>query len=394
MRIFLPRSQLQATAAASAALAVAFVFVFVFQIPAQAQTSVNAGEIAANSAPAPFNVQSVATFDTPWAMAFLPDGRMLVTEKPGKLFVVSPDGKKQELSGVPEVYYRGQNGLLDVAVSPKFADDKSIYLTYVAPSDNGGSLVLAKAELSGTGNQTRMTNLKTVWRQAYSNSGGQPGGIVAFSPDAEFLFLTAGDRMRPETAQDPEQAAGKVIRLRLDGSVPADNPMASQGGVRAQTWSMGHRNPYGLAFAPDGKLWLHEMGPRGGDELNLIERSKNYGWPIVSNGDNYSGIPIPRHRTRPEFQAPALYWTPIVAPAGLVFYTGDMFPQWKGSALIGGLASTALIRVAIAANGDAKQVDRWDLKRRIRDVAVAKDGAVWLIEDSPRGQLMRLTPAS
>ena len=198
--------------------------------------------------------------------------------------------------------------------------------------------------------------------------------------------------MRPKSAQDPAQTRGKLLRLNLDGSTPADNPQTEEGGVRGQTWTTGHRNPYGLAFAPNGKLWLHEMGPRGGDEFNLIEPGRNYGWPLVSNGDNYDGTPIPRHITRPEFAAPAVYWTPVIAPAGLVFYEGSMFPQWRGSALIGGLRVRSLVRVSFGTNGQPDEAERWNMGARIRDVAVAPDGAVWLIEDNNPGRLLRLTP--
>jgi glucose/arabinose dehydrogenase len=197
--------------------------------------------------------------------------------------------------------------------------------------------------------------------------------------------------MEPETAQDPELARGKGLRVTLDGAVPADNPMAGEGGVRAQTWTTGHRNPYGLAFNAQGQLWLHEMGPRGGDEFNLIVAGQNYGWPLVSNGDNYNGTLIPDHTTRPEFAPPAVYWTPVIAPSGLAFYEGDMFPAWKGSALIGGLRAAALARGRLLDSETADEADRWDMGARIRDVAVAPDGAVWLIEDSDPGVLLRLT---
>jgi glucose/arabinose dehydrogenase len=340
----------------------------------------------------PFVTASVATFKYPWAIAFLPDGRLLVTEKPGKLFIVTQNGLKTEVAGIPKVYYRGQNGLLDIAVPPTFFRDHSIYFTFVEPARSGGTLVLARARLQESDSAASLADLAILWRQNQASSGGQPGGIIAFSPDRRHLFLTVGDRQEPQTAQDPDLARGKVLRLNLDGSTPKDNPMADQGGVKAQTWTTGHRNPYGLAFAPDGRLWLDEMGPRGGDELNLIQPGRNYGWPIVSNGDNYNGTPIPRHSTRPEFQAPVVYWTPVIAPAGLAFYEGRMFPAWRGSALIGGLVEQGLVRIAFDGNGGAKEADRWVLGRRIRDVAVASDGAVWLIEDEARGQLLRLTP--
>ncbi|TWF58724.1 PQQ-dependent sugar dehydrogenase [Neorhizobium alkalisoli] len=353
--------------------------------------SINAGSRQAESAK-PFAVREIASFDTPWAIAFLPDGRLLVTEKPGAIFLVTQSGRKTPVGNVPAVAASGQNGLLDIAPSPRFQSDRQVYLTYVEPGAGGSSLALARATLAVSGPRAELEDLKVIWRQMPKGSGGQPGGIIAFDPSGQHLFLTSGDRMRPSTAQDPDQALGKVLRFNLDGTTPSDNPHAADGGVRAQTWTMGHRNPYGLAFAPNGQLWLHEMGPRGGDEFNRIEPGKNYGWPEVSNGDNYNGTPIPRHATRPEFAAPPLYWNPVIAPAGLAFYQGTMFPAWQGSALIGGLASMGLVRVTLDGKGGADEVDRWDLGARIRDVAVAPDGAVWVIEDDSPGRLVRLTP--
>jgi aldose sugar dehydrogenase len=353
--------------------------------------SMNAGDHPLSPSK-PFIAQDVARFNTPWAMAFLPDGKMLITEKPGQIFLVAQSGRKTPVSNVPAVAAQGQNGLLDIAPSPSFPASREIYFTYSEPGASGSSLVLSRAKLATSGANASLEDRQVIWRQTPAGGGGQSGGIIAFDPSGKHLYLTVGDRMRPETAQDPDQARGKLLRLNLDGSTPADNPHADQGGVRGETFTTGHRNPYGLAFAPDGRLWLHEMGPRGGDELNLIKPNGNYGWPLVSNGDNYSGKPIPRHSTRPEFIAPVLYWNPVIAPAGLAFYNGRMFPQWRGSALIGGLASTALVRVIFDAKGGAKETDRWDMEARIRDVAVAPDGAVWLIEDDSDGRLMRLTP--
>lgn len=359
--------------------------------PAARAESINAGDRSA-STDLPFKIAAIATFDTPWAIAFLPDGRMLVTEKPGRMFLVTQDGEKTPIGGVPAVEAVRQNGLLDVAVAPDFAASSRIYFTYVAPGAAGSRLLLDRATLSVADGRATLKDRTTIWRQTPAGGGGQPGGIIAFDPQGRHLFLTVGDRMQAKTAQDPKQARGKVLRLNLDGSTPADNPQAAAGGVPAETWTTGHRNPYGLAFAPDGKLWEHEMGPRGGDEFNLIEPGKNYGWPVVSNGDNYNGTPIPRHKTRPEFAAPLLYWNPVIAPAGLAFYEGAMFPQWQGSALVGGLAPQILVRIAFRADGQPDEANRWQMDERIRDVAVAPDGAVWLIEDADPGRLLRLTP--
>jgi glucose/arabinose dehydrogenase len=368
----------------------AFAALLVAPLTAEAE-SINAGN-RPSSETRPFAVEAVAEFDTPWAIAFLPDGRMLVTEKPGRMFLVTQSGAKTPIDGVPDVAASGQIGLLDIAAAPEFAASRRIYFTYTEAAEGGTRLVLARATLLESDGGARLADAQAIWRQTPVGGRGHPGGIIAFDRQGRHLFLTVGERQLGKPAQDPQNARGKLLRLNLDGSTPEDNPNAAQGGVPAETWTLGHRNPYGLAFAADGKLWEHEMGPRGGDELNLIEVGKNYGWPIVSNGDNYDGSKIPRHATRPDFAAPLLYWNPIIAPAGLVFYDGAMFPDWRGSALIGGLGAGVLVRVAF--KGDQPdEAERWDMGARIRDVAVAPDGAVWLIEDDDPGRLLRLTPA-
>ncbi|GFM85497.1 dehydrogenase [Pseudomonas cichorii] len=361
--------------------------------PSFAKSAPNAGQ-QQPSISRPFSVTPVAAFREPWAIAFLPDSRLLVTEKAGRLFITTQDGVKKEVEGVPQVQYGGQNGLLDVAVSPTFDQDSSIYLSFVEPVTGGSGLALARGRLDETEQGAALKDLTVIWRQEPKAMGSQPGGVIAFSPDGQHLFLTSGDRRHPDSAQDLDSALGKVIRLDLDGTTPADNPMASRGGVRAQIWTSGHRNPYGLAFSTDGKLWQHEMGPQGGDELNLLQAGRNYGWPVVSNGDNYGGSPIPDHDQdrRPEFAGPALFWTPVISPAGMSFYSGPLFPEWNGSALIGSLSATGLIRVSIDPRGIARQEDRWNLGKRIRDVAVAPDGAVWLVEDGTGGMLVNLRP--
>ncbi|MPQ94870.1 PQQ-dependent sugar dehydrogenase [Thioclava sp. JE_KL1] len=343
--------------------------------PAAAQ---NVGEKPA-SRDLPFVLKPIAQLENPWAIAPLPDSSVLVTGKAGKMWHVTGGGA-QAISGLPKVQYSGQNGLLDVAVPPDFPDTREVYITYVAP-DN--ALHLARGVLDGS----KLTQLKTIWQQT-PGGRGQPGGIVAFGPDG-LLYLTVGDRMQPDTAQDPDNPRGKILRLTRDGQPAPGNPHEGAGGVRAETWTEGHRNQYGLAFTPDGKLWEHEMGPRGGDELNLIEKGKNYGWNAVSNGRHYSGLSIPDHDTRPDFAAPKLWWTPVIAPAGLAVYEGRDFPDWQGDMLIGGLAGNGL---ALIAGDGSDQIARWDLQMRVRDVAVGPKGEVWIIEDAGEGALYQLVP--
>jgi glucose/arabinose dehydrogenase len=361
--------------------------------PVVSSAEINAG-MHAPDASRPFAVKTIARFDTPWAIAFLPDGRMLITEKPGRVFIVTQQGAKRQVSGIPKVRYEGQNGLLDIAPSPQFSHDHIVYLTYTAPGPGGSALALARARLAESPGGDRLDDARVIWKQTQNGLGGQAGGIITFSPDGQHLFLTVGDRMRPETVQNPDLGFGKILRLDLDGGTPKDNPMAALGGVRGQTWSTGHRNPYGLAFAADGRLWEDEMGPMGGDELNIVKPGLNYGWPIVSNGDNYDGTPIPRHVTHPEFEPPIVYWTPVIAPAGLTFYSGKLFPDWQGSAFIGALREEALVRIVFDTPTTAHEANRWKMGQRIRDVVQGPDGALWLIEDSDDGRLLRLTPKS
>jgi glucose/arabinose dehydrogenase len=383
----------------------------------------NAGDQKSDAA-LPFNITKVASFDLPWRIAFLPDGRMLVTEKIGRLQLVTPQGAKTEIKGVPASYVEGQNGMLGVFLSPHYATDHSVYLTYVAPGDYGGGLAMGRGKLVLDGTQARLEGFQVLWRQMPTGKGGQPGAQIAFSPDGKYLFLTVGDRQRFTPAQDPDQPEGKILRLTLDGKPAPGNPWAGKVGARtiplidpatdteaaktarvvstytfpgpnltpSETWSTGHRTPYGLAFAPDGRLWELEHGPRGGDELNLIERGKNYGWPLVSYGVNYNGVPIPSPDTRPDLARPVIYWAPVIAPGNLMFYKGGMFPQWTGSALISALGSQGLVRVTVDARGGATAVQRWTLGKRIRDIEEAPDGSLWLLEDDEPGGLFRLTP--
>jgi glucose/arabinose dehydrogenase len=385
---------------------------------------INAGPLAPASQ-APFVVTQVAEFDLPWRLAFLPDGRMLITEKGGKLFLATSTGEKVEVTGVPPVYFEKQNGLLGVYLAPDHATDRGVYLTYSEPGDDPGtsSLALALATLQINKRAASLNDLKVIWRDPIKGRGGQVGAAVAFSPDKQYLYLTAGDRQRFTPAQDPNQPAGKILRLTLDGKPAPGNPSAGKTGagsvavidpaanteaaktapvVRtyvfpgpnltpAETWTSGHRTPYGLAFAPDGRLWEIEHGPRGGDELNLIEPGKNYGWPLVSYAVNYDGTPIPSPDTRPDLTKPVIYWTPVIAPGNLMFYSGKLFAQWTGSAFAGGLISKSLNRI-IVDGPSAKPAERWSMGFRVRDVEQAPDGALWLLEDAHSGGLYRLTP--
>jgi glucose/arabinose dehydrogenase len=344
-------------------------------------------------AAAPFTVTPVATLNEPWAMTFLPDGRLLVTEKAGRLRIVGPRGRNKAVTGVPEVAYGGQGGLGDVRLHPGFAHNGLVYLSYAepGPSDTRGAAVArATLALEGAGGG-RLSGVEVIWRQQPKVDGlGHFGHRLAFGPDGA-LYISSGERQKFDPAQDRMVNLGKIVRLNDDGTPRAGNPFAVEGGVTAELWTLGHRNPLGLAFDAAGRLWEVEMGPKGGDELNLIEPGRNYGWPVVSNGDHYDGRPIPRHSEHPEFAAPKAWWSPVISPAGLIVYAGDRFPGWRGNALIPGLSSQSLVRVQLDGDG-TRELERWEFPRRLRAIAEGPDGDVWLLEDGPRGRLLRLAP--
>jgi glucose/arabinose dehydrogenase len=350
---------------------------------------------------AAFDTTEIADFDEPWALEFLPDGRLLVTEKRGEIKLYDPEtGDIGDVSGVPDVAYQGQTGLGDLVLDPDYADNDRVYLSYVAPVDGGSVVTVARARLALAGAGGRLEGLEVIWRASPPvERGGHPGQRIAFGDG--YLWISSGERQQGTPAQDMQATLGKIIRLNMDGSVPRDNPFADQGGVTAQIWSLGHRNPLGLAFNPaDGGLWNVEMAPQGGDELNRVQRGANYGWPIVSEGVNYGGGPIPDHDTRPEFNPPEVFWLrdtaagQSISPSSLMFYTGDMFPEWRGNAFVGGLAGQFISRIEV--DGDeAREVERIDMGMRVRAIEQGPDGALWVAEDGSRGamgRLYKLTP--
>jgi glucose/arabinose dehydrogenase len=358
---------------------------------------------------------------------------MLITEKVGPIWLVSQDGKKIQVGGTPPVYWEGQSGMMGVFLSPTYATDQKIYLTYAEPGDYGGGLALARAKLTLNPNAAgpfaspaRLEHLEVLWRQLPKGKGGQEGAQIAFAPDGQSLFLTVGDRQRFTPAQDPNQPEGKILHLTLDGKPSPDNPNFGKTGAAsiplidppsdteaaktakvvssytftspnltpAETWAWGVRTPYGLAFSHTGELWEVEHGPRGGDELNLIQKGKNYGWPLVSFGNNYNGVPIPKPDSRPDLAMPVLYWVPVIAPGNLMFYHGTQtFPQWNGNGFVSGLGTTSLNRIIFDGHGGATSAERWNVGHRIRDVEEGPDGSLWMLEDAAEGALIHVTPS-
>jgi glucose/arabinose dehydrogenase len=334
-------------------------------------------------------VETVATgLSHPWGLAFLPDGRMLVTERSGTLRLVSKDGKlSPPLSGVPQVIVAGQGGLLDVAIDPDFKSNNLVYLTYSEPGEGGASTAVARGKLGESG----LDGVEVIFRQEPKVEGGNHfGSRLVFAPDGK-LFVTLGERFTFAPAQDLTNDLGKIVRINPDGSVPKDNPFVGRKDARPEIWSYGHRNPQGAAIHPEtGKLWETEFGPMGGDELNIPQAGQNYGWPVVSWGSHYDGRAIPKPPTHPEFADAIYHWNPVISPSGITFYTGDAIPPWRGNLLIAGLSSQAIVRLTL----DGEKVvgeERIPMGARIRDVVQGPDGAVYALTDEGNGEILRLT---
>lgn len=353
--------------------------------------NISYGRIVVGSRGTRLTVDNYGKFSEPWAMTMLPSGKILITEKSGNLILFDAiREKKIFVKGVPKVAYGGQGGLGDIVLHPKFKENALIYFTYVEEGSKGKrGAVVARAKLLIRTYGASLKDLEIIWKQYPKVTGsGHYSHRLAFDSDA-YLYIASGDRQKQEPAQNWTGNLGKIIRLNDDGSVPGDNPFQNRGELAKTFWTKGHRNILGMDFDESGRLWAHEMGPKDGDEFNLIIKGDNYGWPLVSWGDQYSGASIPDHDTRPEFHSPEAYWVPTIAPSGLVIYSGDMFSQWKGNALIGGLRSRALIRVAIDKDR-AYEVERFDFGKRIREVEEGLYGEIWLLEDQQGGRLLRV----
>lgn len=350
------------------------------------------------------NVTSLGEFHQPWAMTFLPTGELLLTEKDGQLWMINAGDEggsetfanataeslqRTPVANIPEVRASGQGGLGDVITHPDYVENGLVYISFVErEGDLSGAAVLrARLDIADTGS-AQLSESQIIWRQHPKVSGeGHYGHRMAFSADG-YLYVTSGERQKFDPAQDMQMNLGKVVRLYEDGRIPESNPWSDQGGITAQFWSIGHRNPLGMAFSNSGELWVHEMGPRGGDELNRVQAGGNYGYPLVSNGRHYSGLNIDDHDTRPDLQAPEISWSPVISPSGLVIYSGDKYAGWEGSALIGGLSSQSLVRVSL--DGAVAEIERYDMNHRIREVEQGANGMVYVLEDGASGRLLRL----
>lgn len=332
-------------------------------------------------------------FNHPWAIAFLPDGDVLVTERnTGKLYRMStePGAKKTSISGVPDVHARGQGGLLDIKLDPDFASNRYVYLSYAKPGDGPlSTAALGRGKLQGD----KLVDFEDIFvMMPYLKGSKHYGNQIAFSPDGEYIYFVVGERFQFDPAQQLDNHYGKVIRIHPDGKVPTDNPFVNRSDAKPEIWSYGHRNVESMAFQPGtNELYLVEMGPLGGDELNRVVKGDNYGWPVESYGDNYDGTPIAKPGPDSKFHQPVRYWNPVISPSGMMFYTGDVFADWKGDAFVGGLSSHDLVRLSI--DGDkVTEEERLPMPGRIREVETGPDGAIYLLKDASDGELWRIVP--
>lgn len=345
-------------------------------------------------------IEEFGTFDEPWALAFAPGTSVLfITERGGRLkFVDTASKRAGTVTGVPKVDYGGQGGLGDIAFLPGEASAalarRTIYLSWVeaGSEDTRGAVVGRGTLICEEADACQIEAMTVIWRQNPKVTGrGHFSHRLLFSPDGKYLFVASGERQKFTPAQDLSVNLGKIVRLTPDGVAAPGNPFAARGGVAAEVWTLGHRNILGMHWDSRGRLWELEHGPKGGDELNLVKPGANYGWPVVSNGDNYDGKTLPRHATRPDFAAPAISWTPVLAPGGFIFASGKAFPAWKGQAIVAGMVYEGLVRVAI--DGDkAREVERIPLGKRIRAIVEGPDGAIWIAEDKSGARLRKLAP--
>lgn len=372
----------------AAALLLSTTAAALFPVTAQGQHHSHKEQVMTKAGPV--TVEKLADgLNHPWGMAFLPDGRLLVSERAGPLRILKPDGTLSDpVAGVPKVQAQGQGGLQDVALDPNFASNNLVYLSYAEPRKGGAGTAVGRGKLEND----RITGFEVIFRQEPAVEGDAHfGSRLVFAPDGK-LFVTLGERFKFDPAQDLSGHLGKVVRINPDGSVPEDNPFVKQKDARAEIWSYGHRNIESAAIHPQtGELWIAEMGPMGGDELNRPEAGRNHGWPLVSWGDHYDGKKIPDPPTRPELADAVHYWTSGIAPSGMRFYTGDLFPAWKGSMLIGSLLTESVVRMRIDGQ-KATEEERIPLETRIRDVEQAPDGSVYVLTDDDNGKVLRIKP--